>query len=147
MRTHSGDYHVKLNNIQSESELTEDRSITNAVMEQDKIKWIWTAGMEDQLVDLWQQHECLYSVSCKTYKNHSKHYHRNFFLPIIRHVYSEVSRDFARFPVFTVRLKICSCVVCCLCHIHSTPHTIGAKRLNLGFFVLGFVVSHILKIF
>ncbi len=28
----------------------------------------------------------------------------------------------------------------------STPHTIGAKRLNLGFFVLMFVVFHILKI-
>ncbi len=27
-----------------------------------------------------------------------------------------------------------------------TPHTIGAKWLNLGFFVLMFVVSHILKI-
>ena len=28
----------------------------------------------------------------------------------------------------------------------QTPHTIGAKRFNLGFFVLMFVVSHILKI-
>ncbi len=27
-----------------------------------------------------------------------------------------------------------------------TPHIIGAKQLNLGFFVFMFVVSHILKI-
>ncbi len=61
----SADYHVKWNNIQSESELTEDGSITNTVMAQHKS--IWTAEMEDQLVDLWQQQECLYNVSCKTY--------------------------------------------------------------------------------
>ncbi len=50
-------------------------------------------------------------------------------------VYSQVSRDFARFPVFTVRALIENllCVVCCLCHI-AAHHTIGAKRLNLGFF-------------
>ncbi len=28
----------------------------------------------------------------------------------------------------------------------GTPHTIGAKRLNLGFFVLMLVVSHIMII-
>ncbi len=44
----------------------------------------------------------------------------------VKYIYSQVSRDLARFPVFTVDswLKIC----CCLCH------SIGAKQLNLGFF-------------
>ncbi len=56
---------MKQNNIQSESELTKDGSITNAVMPQHKR--IWTAEMEDHPVNLWQQHECLYNVSCKTY--------------------------------------------------------------------------------
>ncbi len=32
--------------------------------------------------------------------------------------------------MFTVRTLLC--VVCCLCHI-AAHHTIGAKRLNLGF--------------
>ncbi len=60
-----------------------------------------------------------------------------FFVPKKKkRVYSEVSRDLARFVVFTVKtlgLQICWCVVCCLCHI-VTSHTLGAKRLNLGFF-------------
>ncbi len=34
----------------------------------------------------------------------------------------------------------------CVGGTQRTPHTIGAKRLNLGFFFLMFVVSHILKI-
>ena len=29
----------------------------------------WTAEMEDCLIDLWQDHECLYNVSCKDYHN------------------------------------------------------------------------------
>ncbi len=49
MHVRSADYHVKQNNIQSESELTEDGSITNTVMEQHKS--IWTAEMEDQFVN------------------------------------------------------------------------------------------------
>ena len=136
MHARSGDYHVKRNNIQSESELTEDRSITNTIMAQHKVKWIWTTEMEDQLDDLWQQHECLYNVSCKTYQNHSKHYQRNFFLPIICNVYSEVLRDFVRFPVFTVVTLVENLFVCGVLSLshHGTPHTIGAKRLNLGFF-------------
>ena len=68
-RARSGDYHVKRNNIQSESEMMEDGSITNAVMAQHKVKLMWTAEMEDQLVDLWQQHKCLYNVLCKTFPN------------------------------------------------------------------------------
>ncbi len=55
----------------------------------------------------------------------------------VKHIYSQVSRDFARSPVFTVGtsgLTICWCVVCCPLSHCSTPHTIGAKRLNLGFF-------------
>lgn len=73
-----------------------------AVMAQHKVKFMWTVEMEDQLVDLWQQHECLYNVSCIFWGNHSKHYDCNFFLHITYHAYSEVSQDFARFPVFTV---------------------------------------------
>ncbi len=65
MRLWSADYHVKLNNIQSESELTKDGSITNTVMAQHKS--IWTAEMEDQLVNFWQKQESLYNVSCKKY--------------------------------------------------------------------------------
>ncbi|KAF7200673.1 uncharacterized protein [Nothobranchius furzeri] len=32
-------------------------------------KFRWTSEMEDQLVGLWQQRECLYKVSCRTYHN------------------------------------------------------------------------------
>ncbi len=50
--------------------------------------------------------------------------------------------------MFTVRTLV-ECLLVCgvpsLSH-RSTAHTIGAKRFNLGFFVLMFVVSHILKI-
>ena len=66
-RACSGDYHVKGNNIQSESEMKEDGSITNVVMAQHKVKLMWTEEMEDQLVDLW--HKCLHNVSCKTFPN------------------------------------------------------------------------------
>ncbi len=38
-RVWSADYHVKRNNIQSESELTEDGNITNAVISQHKSIW------------------------------------------------------------------------------------------------------------
>lgn len=37
-------------------------------MAQHKVKLIWKGEMEDQLVDLWQHHECLYNVSCKTFQ-------------------------------------------------------------------------------
>ncbi len=51
-------------------------------------------------------------------------------------VYSQVSRDSARFPVFTVGTLVENLLVCVvLSSSHrSTPHTIGAKRFNLGFF-------------
>ncbi len=41
-----------------------------------------------------------------------------------------------RFPVFTVRTLVENLLVCgVLSSSHrSTPHTIGAKRLHLGFF-------------
>lgn len=45
------------------SEMIEDGSIRNTVMAQHKVKLMWTAEMEDQLVDLWQQHECLFNVA------------------------------------------------------------------------------------
>ena len=52
-------------------------------------------------------------------------YHHNLFLHIVRHAYSEVSRDFADFLCSQSGhwLKICLCVVCCLCQImaHHTP--------------------------
>lgn len=80
-------------------------------------------------------------------QKHSKTlaYHSNFFLPIVRNVYAEVSRDFARFHVITVQSelwwKICSYVVSS--SHRGTLHTVGAKLLNLALFVLIFVVSHI----
>ncbi len=48
----------------------------------------------------------------------------------------EVSKDFARFPVFTVQTLVENLLVCgVLSSSHrGTPHTIGAKRFNLGFF-------------
>ncbi len=48
-------------------------------------------------------------------------------------VYSQVSRDFARFPVFTVRTRVDNLLVCGVLSLshHGTPHTLGAKRLNL----------------
>ncbi len=51
-------------------------------------------------------------------------------------VYSQVSRDFVRFPVFTVQTLVENLLVCgVLSSSHrGTPHTIGAKRFNLGFF-------------
>ncbi len=52
-------------------------------------------------------------------------------------VYSQVSRDFVRFPVFTVRILVENLLLCgVLSFSHrSTPHTVGAKLLNLGFFL------------
>ncbi len=78
--------------------------------------------MEDQLVNLWQQQECLYNVSCK-----------NIFILKSQQI----------FPLLVENLLVCD--VLSLSH-RGTPHTIGANWLNLGFFVLMFVVSHILKI-
>ncbi len=51
-------------------------------------------------------------------------------------VYSQVSRDSARFPVFTVCSLVENLLVCGVLSLshRSTPHTIGAKRFNLGFF-------------
>ncbi len=51
-------------------------------------------------------------------------------------VYSQVSRDSARFSMFTVFLLVEDLLVCgVLSSSHrSTQHTIGAKRFNLGFF-------------
>ncbi len=51
-------------------------------------------------------------------------------------VYSQVSRDSARFPVFTVGSLVENLLVCGVLSLshRSTPHTIGAKRFNLGFF-------------
>ncbi len=57
-------------------------------------------------------------------------------LKIINLIYSQVFRDFVRFPVFTVRTLVENLLVCgVLSSSHrSTPHTIGAKRLHLGYF-------------
>ncbi len=51
-------------------------------------------------------------------------------------VYSQVSRDSARFPVFTVGTLVENLLMCgVLSSSHrSTPHTIGAERFKLGFF-------------
>ncbi len=51
-------------------------------------------------------------------------------LKIINLIYSQVFRDFVRFPVFTVRTLVENLLVCgVLSSSHrSTPHTIGAKR-------------------
>ena len=74
--------------------------------------------------------------------------HRIFFLHIVPHAYSLVSTDFARFLVLTVGTQVENLFVCGVLSLsnHGTPHTVGAKRLNLGFFVLMFVVSDSLKI-
>ncbi len=57
------------------------------------------------------------------------------------------SRD-AIFPAFTVRTLVENLLVCGVLYLshRGTPHTIGAKRFNLGFFLSSCVVSHILKI-
>ncbi len=57
-------------------------------------------------------------------------------------VYSQIPRDFARFPVFTVGTLVENLLVCGVLSLshRSTPHTIEVKT------VLMFVVSHILKI-
>jgi len=54
--------------------------------------------------------------------------------------YSEVSRDFLC-SQSRLWFKIFSCVGCCLSH-YGTPHTIGAKWFNLGFFLLVCGLSH-----
>lgn len=55
---------------------------------------------------------------------------------------SEVSRDFARFPVFAVGTLVENLFVCGVLSLsrHGTPHTTGPKRFNIGLFVLMFVV-------
>ncbi len=121
-RIRSADYHVKWNNIQSESELTEDGSITNSHGAAQKHL--------DQLVHLWQQQECL-CVSCKTYLSSSLER------------FCEVSRVHSQDSYW--KSVGVWCGVLSLSH-RGTPHTIGAKQLNLGFFDLMFVVSHLLKI-
>ncbi len=72
------------------------------------------AEMEDQLVSLWQQQECLYNVSCKTF----------------------ILKSLRGLPCSQLGLLVENLLVCgVLPSSHrSTPHTIGAKRLNLGFF-------------
>ncbi len=51
-------------------------------------------------------------------------------------VYSQVSRDSVRFPVFTVRTLVENLLVCGVLSLshRGTPHNLGAQRLNLGFF-------------
>ncbi len=51
-------------------------------------------------------------------------------------VYSQVWRDSARFPVFTVGTLVEDLLVCGVVSSshRSTPHTIGAKPFNLGLF-------------
>ncbi len=79
--------------------------------------------MEDQLVNLWQQQECP-----------------------VKHLFSSLERfcEVSQSGHLVENLLVCG--VLSLSH-RGTPHTLGAKRLNLAFFVLMFVVSHILKIF
>ena len=93
---------------------------------------------------MWQQ-QTLFFFLLIFCENNSKHYHCNFFLQIVCHAYSLFSTDFARFLVLTVGTLVGHLFVCgVLVFVKSwhTPHTVGAKRLNLGFFVLMFVVSH-----
>ncbi len=49
--------------------------------------------------------------------------------------YSKISRDSARFPLFTVGTLVENLLVCGVLSSshHSTPHTIEEKRFNLGF--------------
>ncbi len=51
-------------------------------------------------------------------------------------VYSQVSGDFARFPMFTARTLVENMLVCGVLSLShcSTPQNMGAKQLNLGFF-------------
>ncbi len=51
-------------------------------------------------------------------------------------VYSQVWRDFLRFPMFTVRTLVEDLLVCGVLSSsdRGTQHTMGAKRLNPGFF-------------
>jgi len=60
----------------------------------------------------------------------------------VKRIYSQILRDFARFPVFTVRKSVCvwSCAVC-----HITQYRSKTDKSRI--FVLVFVVSRILKIF
>lgn len=66
---------MKLNNIQSKSKLTEDGSITNTVLLQPNMKWIWTAEINSPNF-----------ISLFIY---------------LSTIFFHVLRDFARFPVFT----------------------------------------------
>ncbi len=49
---------------------------------------------------------------------------------------TQVSRDCARFPVFTVSTLVENLLVCGVLSLshRGTPHTVGAKRLNIVFF-------------
>ncbi len=63
---------VERNGSQLESKQPESGSTTIAAMEAKtnmKHKVRWTSEMEDQTVNLWQQHKCLHNVSCKTLRN------------------------------------------------------------------------------
>ncbi len=69
---YSVDYNVERNDRQLRGELTEDGSTTTtakAEITKTKQEVRWTSEMEDRLVDLWQQHKCLYNISCKTYRS------------------------------------------------------------------------------
>ncbi len=63
-------------------------------------------------------------------------------------VYSQVSTDSVRFPMFTVRTLAENLLVCGLLSWshRGTPQHYRSKWFNLGFFVLVCMVSHILKI-
>ena len=32
----------------------------------------WTEEVEEKLIELWKQHECLYNISCKAYSDRAK---------------------------------------------------------------------------
>lgn len=80
-------------------------------------------------------------------QKHSKHSHSNFFLSIVLNSLFWNIERFCEISCFSQSLveNVYVCGVLSSSH-RSTPHTIGAKLLNLGLFVLMFVVSHILKI-
>ncbi len=64
-------------------------------------------------------------------------------------VYSQVSRDFVRFPVFTVRILVENMLLCGVLSFSTSQHTTHCRSKTVKsriFFVLMFVVSHILKI-
>jgi len=44
----------------------------------DRIQWIdmesWTEELEDKIIELWQQNECLYDIICKAYSDRVKNW-------------------------------------------------------------------------